>query len=54
MSGHENETHRTNHVMNRVDRAETIPYYLDDDYKYSYQFGETNYLDPNFVGVSDL
>ena len=40
--------------MNHMDRAETIPYYLDDDYKYSYQFGESNYLDPNFVGVSDL
>eukprot|EP01133_Synstelium_polycarpum_P015867 gene15867-18855_t len=39
-------THRSSHHMS-IHRTVDI-YYLDDDYKFSYQGGESNYLDSNY------
>eukprot|EP00026_Physarum_polycephalum_P009705 Phypoly_transcript_09839.p1 GENE.Phypoly_transcript_09839~~Phypoly_transcript_09839.p1 ORF type:complete len:414 (+),score=87.84 Phypoly_transcript_09839:45-1286(+) len=42
----ETPTHRKHHKMEQFKVAELTPYYMDNDYKYEYQFGESNYLDP--------
>lgn len=43
----EAQSHKHTHQMSCVSQVESLPYYLDNDYKFSHEFGESNYLDPN-------
>lgn len=49
ISNMETPVHKSTHRMEQFSMPETTPYYLDSDYKYSYDFGEANYLDPRVV-----
>ncbi|KAN0042110.1 hypothetical protein ACTFIV_004669 [Dictyostelium citrinum] len=39
-------SHNSSHHMTAIDNPDN--YFMDDDYRFSYPSGETNYLDPNY------
>jgi len=47
-NGFEKAGHLKTHKFSKFSKAEDVPYYLDNDYKYSYANGVDNYLDTNY------
>jgi len=47
-SGFEKDGHLRSHKFQKFSKAEDVPYYLDNDYKYSYANGVDNYMDTNY------